>query len=53
MTEAGFKSITFSVDEEKIFSIYEITVAKVDFFNLRRDQEQRNRFFSERRERKK
>jgi hypothetical protein len=36
VTEAGFKSITFSVDEEKIFSIYEITVAMV---------EKRNSFF--------
>ncbi len=36
MTEAGFKSITFSVDEEKIFRIYETTVAMV---------EKRNSFF--------
>jgi hypothetical protein len=36
VTEAGFKSITFSEDEEKIFSIYAITVAMV---------EKRNRFF--------
>ncbi len=36
MTEAGFKSITFSADEKKIFSIYEITVARI---------EKRNSFF--------